>query len=421
MATQTAVLQMHQRDTFERNVTRSLAAGAAAGAVAYLSSKVLHLSVPMTYLALAAVLLACIRGDRLDRLMLGTLALVMPALPWFFGFSHAWTLALAGAVTGALMVKARLAEKGVMGTVGFERPGLLHYGVASVATAGLTVAGFQVAKIFVARLGDIATPALLSSAVGGTIIALFAALGSLAAHLALKADPVEARCEELIPSLKGEFQTQATRALTLYRLCGVSLAALPREPAREELSRTLQQLTRDAVELAANWAGVESQLEDDAVLDLEKEISNLGKDAAKTKDIVARRQLELAAASLKEELERLSELKLKRERILAKLKGQVALLERARVSLIGMRSGHAQVKAAELTALARKFGALANAQADEAKLAHEVATGAEIAAQESEAAAMGAAAPVLSQVRDVAEELAAESAAVASQPVGLKS
>ena len=40
------------------------------------------------------------------------------------------------------------------------------------------------------------------------------------------------------------------------------------------------------------------------------------------------------------------EMRLKRERIVAKLKSQVALLERARVALIGMRSGHVQVKAA---------------------------------------------------------------------------
>lgn len=417
MASHSAVLQMHQRDTFERNVTSALAAGAAAGALGYLGNRFLALPVPVTYLALAATVLVCVRGDRLDRLMLGAMALVLPAVPWFFGVSHAWTLGLAGATTGALLVKARVAEKGVMGAVGSERPGLGHYAAAAVASAGLTVAGYQVAKILVARLSDFATPALFSSAAGGTIIALFAALGSLAAHVALKSDPVEARCEELIPDLKGEFQTQAVRALTLYRQCGASLAVLPREPAREELSRTLQQLTRNAVELAATWAGVEAQLEDDAAVDLAKEVASLRQDASKAKDIVARRQLELAAASLAEELEQLTALKEKRERVLAKLKGQVALLERARVSLIGMRSGHAQVKAAELTALARKFGSLANAQADEAKLAHEVATGAEIAAQESEAAAMGSA-PTLSSAPD---KVADEGGAAFAQPTGLKS
>ena len=89
------------------------------------------------------------------------------------------------------------------------------------------------------------------------------------------------------------------------------------EPAREELARTLQRLTKDAVEVAAEWAGVETQLEDDTVKELEKEVLDLTRSAAASKDAVAKRQLEIAAASLREELDRLGELKNKRERILA--------------------------------------------------------------------------------------------------------
>src|SRR5207249_3024307 len=128
-------------------------------------------------------------------------------------------------------------------------------------------------------------------------------------------DPVEARCEELIPQLQGEFQDLARRALDLYRHAGESLASLPRDPAREELARTLQRMTKDAVELAAEWAGVEVQLQDETAKELNKEVAELHKSAAEAKDPVARRQLELAAASLKEEVDRLADLRLKRERI----------------------------------------------------------------------------------------------------------
>src|SRR6185369_7976463 len=102
---------------------------------------------------------------------------------------------------------------------------------------------------------DIQTPQLLATMISGMVVALFAGIGGIFAHLALKADPVEARCEELIPQLQGEFQDQARRALDLYRHAGESLASLPRDPAREELARTLQRMTKDAVELAAEWAG----------------------------------------------------------------------------------------------------------------------------------------------------------------------
>jgi len=65
--------------------------------------------------------------------------------------------------------------------------------------------------------------------------------------LALRPDPVEARCEEVIPRLTGDLKTLASRALTLYQQCGKSLQELPREPAREEMARTLSRMTREAV------------------------------------------------------------------------------------------------------------------------------------------------------------------------------
>lgn len=375
----TAVLQLHQRETFERNVTRALVAGAGAGVLAFLTQR-LHLAVPLSFLALVATVLACVRGDKMDRLMLTGLAIVLPALPWLFGLSAAWSVALAGAAAGALMVKSRITEKGEEGSVASDRPGPLHYVATALATGGLAVAGTEVAKILSARMQDVATPGVLNFAVSGVVVALFAGIGSIASHVALSSDPVEARCEELLPQLSGEFEGQIARALSLYRQCGTQLAALPREAAREELARTLSKLTKDAADLASEWAGVEAQLHESAHTDLKKEIAELKKSAAAARDAVARQQLEGAAASLEEELERLGELKLKRERVLAKLKSQVALLERARVALIGMRSSHATVRAAEMSAVSRKLSALALAQADEAKLAHEVATEAELKA-----------------------------------------
>lgn len=378
----TAVVQLQQRDVFERNVTRTLLAGAGAGAVAWLTAR-LQAPVPLAFLAIAAMGLACVRGDKLDRLLLMAASVLLPALPWLFGLTQGWTVALAGAVAGAVVVKSRLSEYGEEGSVGSSRPGIAHYIATAGATAGLSVAGLKVAEILSARMIDAATPMLLNAAVSGTIIALFAGLGSLASHVALKADPVEARGDEVLPTLQGEFADQLTKAMGLYRQCGRQLAELPREPAREELARTVGKLTKDAIDLAGEWAGVEAQLHDDAHRNLEKEIAELSDSAAKARDAVAKRQLELAASSLKEELERLGEMKLKRERVLAKLKSQVALLERARVALIGMRSSHATVRAAEMSAVARKLNALATAQADEARLAHAVATNAEIAAIET--------------------------------------
>jgi len=62
------------------------------------------------------------------------------------------------------------------------------------------------------------------------------------------------------------------------------------------------------------------------------------------------------------------------ERILARLRAEVALLERARVALLSLRSGQAQLKAAELSALARRFRALSSVQWEEGQSLDAVAT-----------------------------------------------
>src|SRR5919198_3509030 len=175
----------------------------------------------------------------------------------------------------------------------------------------------------------------------------------------------------------------ASRSRPLYRQCGSALARLPRDPAREELARTLADMTRAAVELASEWAGVEHELEERAHKELSVEIADLEKSARGCADALARQQLLSAAESLREELVRVEELRLRRERILARLKAEVALLERARVALIGLRSGQAQVRAAELAAVARRFASLSRLQTEEARLTDAVATGAVIADYEA--------------------------------------
>src|SRR5918996_4485950 len=255
------------------------------------------------------------------------------------------------------------------------------------STAVLAVLGMEVVNVLAIRLASISTPAALAAVATGAALSLFIALGSLPAHLALRPDPVEARCEELVPQLSGEFRTLAARALGLYRTCGAALARLPRDPAREELARTLSEMTRAAVELVSEWSGVEHELEERTHAQLEREIADLEKGARESSDELARQQLLSAAESLREEQVQVGELRLRRERILARLKAEVALLERARVALIGLRSGQAQMLAAELSAIARRFASLSRLQSEEGRLADAVATGAAIADYEATAPA----------------------------------
>lgn len=378
-----AIVQLHHRESFEHNLARALAFGAAAGAFALLTRK-LGEPLPPGAVILAATGMALARGDRLDRALLVVLSLVAAGAPLLFGLSNDWTLAFSGTCLGLIMVKAAVCEHGDEGLLASDRPGTANYVLGAIATAGLATAGFRVAQVFEARLEQLSTPALLIAAFCGAVLALFCALGSLAAHLALRPDPVEARCEELLPGLSGELKTLCSRCLALYRQCGRTLAMLPRENAREELAKTLAKTTQDAVELASDWAGVEAQLEQTNRTELSKELAQLGEYAKAAKDPLARRQLELAAESLQEELCRLSELELRKERVIAKLRAETALLERARVALISLLSGQVQLKSAELAALAQKLRAQADAQSKAGLWADAVATGAELTQQELE-------------------------------------
>ncbi len=412
------ILQLHHREAFERTVTRALAGGAGAGLI-HLATLRVGLPLPLAWLVPAAVVLACAQGDRWDRILLGGLGVLLTALPYALGMAPEWTVACSAAAAGALLVRARLSERGEKGQVAEARPTLIHFGLGAVLSAGLTLAGSEVARVFSARLSDLATPALLGASVAGGILGLFVGLSAVAAHLGLSADPVEARAEELLPRLAGDFRMLCERALSLYRQCGQSLAVLPREPAREELARTLARITRDAVELASEWAGVESQLEERAQAELQAEREDLERSARASTDAVARRQLELAAASLAEEVEHLGELKGRRERILARLRAEVALLERARVALLSLRSGQAQLKAAELSALARRFRSLSSVQWEEGQALDAVATQAALSVTPSVPGAPVA--PVSAEIVPALEPLApVEGAATAEAPARVR-
>ncbi|HEY8210636.1 MAG TPA: hypothetical protein VIG99_24300, partial [Myxococcaceae bacterium] len=198
-----ATLTLHNREIFERNVTRGLVAGAAAGTLHFLANKLgvmlgsllgftampfpapdqVHV-LPLTYAAIAATAVALARGDKLDRLLLIALGVVLPAIPWALGISFGWTVALSGAAAGALMVRSHLCEVGE-GAVAAGRPGPLNYALGALFTAGLAVAGVAVARSLGSWLQDASMPSLLLALFGGVVLSLFSSIGSIGGHLAL--------------------------------------------------------------------------------------------------------------------------------------------------------------------------------------------------------------------------------------------
>jgi hypothetical protein len=366
MTSSTAVLQVHHREAFEHTVTRVLAAGALAGAAHLLLARV-GLLLPLSYLAVAAGLCAAARGDRLDRALVAGLGLLLPALPFALELAPGWAEAFAAAAGGALLVRAHVNGLAAQGELGGQRPSLGQYLLGAALAAGLVLAALAVAEPLARRLQQLDAPALLPAALSGATVGLFLGLSALAAHLGLTPDPVEARCESLLGGLHGELHTLASRALGLYRHCRQLLSRLAREPAQEELARSLGALTRECVELAAAWTGVEAQQEVAARDELAAEAAELRRRAEESRDALARSQLLLGAEALQDEHQRLSDWQLQRERLIARLRAQVALLSRTRGALLSVRSGQVQLRAAELEALRLRLRGLTTTQQLEAE------------------------------------------------------
>jgi hypothetical protein len=339
-------LQLVHREDFEGRTLRALAGGAAVGTLAALAQRI-GLPVDPGFAVVAAAL-AGARPVTGYSAALRAALVALPAFPYFFEAASPVPQAFSGAIAAALV--AWLGQGG-------ERFGKASAVVAGALATGATVAlGLHVKEVLDARFFP--SGGLLGALVGFTSVALFWSVGTLASHLLAHMDPVESRGGALEDTLKGEAKELVGRTLTLYRQCRGVAMKLPAGAGRSELVEVLRKLARESFTQAESHAGLEAQLESVAQGDVDAQVKDLRARAAATEDAVARRQLELAASSLGEELNRLNTLMRKRERLLAQLHAQVALLERARVSLVGAAGSEVSAKGAQAAELARRLAAM---------------------------------------------------------------
>jgi hypothetical protein len=116
------------------------------------------------------------------------------------------------------------------------------------------------------------------------------------------------------------------------------------------------------VQLEPLWAQVGGD-------DTDQEIARLTRAKESASDPVARAQLAVALESHLRERDQASELKRRRERIVARLEAEVALLGKANLALVQVRTGEAQVGGATLGELAQRLSAGLNPEHEAAVLA----------------------------------------------------
>jgi hypothetical protein len=338
-------LQLQEREDFEVRTLWALAGGAVGGLCAAVASRA-GVLVDVGFLAVGLAALASARVDwkRRAALLLGLP--VMLAVPQVLEVPTPLAEVGMGAVAAAVV--------GWLGTKWSPRPAQVAAG--AVAAGVLVPLGLYVKQVMDARLFD-GRWGTVGAMAGFTAVALFWSVGTLATHVVVHADAVEAHGARLEKQLAGEALALVARALALYRQCREMAGRLAPGPGRSELLGVLEKLTREVFSLAEAHAGLEAQLGSVAQGDVDAQVKELRAKAAATSDAVARRQLELAASSLGEELNHLDTLGRKRERLLAQLHAQVALLERARVSLVGVQ-GDGGTKGAQAAQLAQRLAAL---------------------------------------------------------------
>lgn len=375
------VVQLFERRAFEATALRAAFAGVAAG---LLQAAALAIGARFQeWLPVAlAVVFVCAQGSPWDRWLLRGLAAGGALALSLLDPSAGVGALCAGAAVGVLLVLARSCARGAAESVGGVRLGPTNYLLGALLGAVLLPLGLVVAEALEARGAVLGVSKPLRGFVEQGVAGLFLCLSALGAHLALRANAVEARAAELQGTLSGAFARIANQALVAYRAAAESLQHLPADPARNDLAETLSALTLEALELAQEWVRVEAELEGCGAPGLLERAAEHERDAQGCSDVIAKGHLEAAGQTLREQLEDLRALGCTRDRMVARLKAQVALLERARGSLLSARGGHAQVRAAELTALARRLAALTRGQGLEGELAVQVAVGAELAAAE---------------------------------------
>jgi hypothetical protein len=339
-------LQLLHREDFEGRTLRALAGGGAVGVLAALAQR-FGVDVDPGF-AVAAAALAGARPMLGYSAALRLALAILPALPYFFDGVYPVPQAFSGAIAAALV--AWVGQDGERVGKGSE------IAAGALAAGALVPLGMYVQQVMDARFFP--QGGLLSALVGFSAVALFWSVGTLASHVTLHVDPVESRGGTLESTLTGEAKDLVGRTLTLYRQChGVALK-MAAGPGRHELVEVLRKMAREAFNLAESHAGLVAQLQSVAQGDVDAQVKDLRARAAAAEDAVARRQLELAASSLGEELNRLDTLSRKRERLLAQLHAQVALLERARVSLVGAAGSEASAKGAQAAQLAKRLASM---------------------------------------------------------------
>jgi hypothetical protein len=324
-------LAFSDHGSFHGTVLRAMAGGAGSVFLAYLLDWLLQFGLVDSWLfpiVVATGALAAVgsRGKNVLKAMIGGA----------FGALGGGLFALTAgqwAPFGALLLGAAAAP--VLG----EGDSMKRKAVTAALTGALGFAGLYVGKVLLALpILSALVPEPLGAAVAGAAAGLFFGLGAAPKHLARPMDPVEAKYLAALDVKDGELYEILHRALTIQRAVKLDLEGRADDDTVKRLGARITELMLRILQIAEQCRTIESDLSAAPAYELEERIGQLQSKAEASADPSARRTYESAIASLDEQRRALQEIGRGRERVIAKLHANVALLEKVRFSLLHLRS-----------------------------------------------------------------------------------
>jgi hypothetical protein len=359
---------------FQKTVLRASAGGAAAGLAVYgLAFVGVPEALAVTPLVCAAATAAACSKSWKTRILYGILGGAAGCLPFIMQGHPIFGLALAGAGVGAVFAHFRQREAVGGVEVGQSRMGKAAYVAAALLSAVAMVAGKAVVEAFTTRgILDQLLPAPLAAMAGTAVIGFFLSLGTAGAHVVRDPDPVEKLYARMQPELSGDLKVLAARAMTNYRRCAEILANSEAGFARAQLSKSLSDVTLRILELGRRWQNIDHELGERAEGEINQRLAELKKLKENTRDEAAKKQLSAAEGAVNGELHQIDRIRRGRERVVARLHGEMALLDRSRFALLGLKTSDAHLRAAELSALSESLSTVAREMDCEAEAVDEI-------------------------------------------------
>lgn len=346
-----AALAFPHPERFERTLLKVTLGAAAGGALSGLAA---WLGAPNLAPALVLGGALAALGHGRGALPLAVVGLMAGALQ-LWGTAHALFYGCAaGALAAAGLGLARSLERGPQPT---PIPGM-RFGLLLLAGAATLSLGQWTAAVFASHDAFLFLPGPLQPAAQGALLGFFLAQSCAVLHLDLGHDEVEALYRAAGAELTGELARLAAQSVELYRRCRGALLRGPQGVAQARLERALVEVTSRGLVLARKWQGVDAELGDRAEAEVARRLSEVRALLERTGDETARRHLQLAERGLTAEAAQIGRIRAGRERVVARLHADLAILERTRFALLALRSTDANLTATELSHLSDDLATL---------------------------------------------------------------